>query len=81
MMNLKLYEDLRDILRAPWVGTIKESSKKPFNVDTVQVNDTSETLATNIFAGRRQKMMQSQQQLQQQDTQDLNKIRKDMLEW
>lgn len=80
-MNLKLYEDLRDILQAPWVGTIKESSEKPFNVDAMQVNETSETFATNIFAGRRQKMMENQQQLQQQDTQDLNKIREDMLEW
>lgn len=81
MMNKKLYEDLRDILRAPWVGSIKESSEKPFNVDAMQVKETSATFATNIFAGRKQQMVQSKQQLEQQDEQDKNKIRGAMSGW
>lgn len=81
MMNLKLYEDLRDILRAPWVGTTNEGSKRPVNVDAMQVKETSAALANNIFAGRKKKMIENQQQLQQQDTQDLNTIRKDMSGW
>ena len=80
-MNLKLYEDLRDILRAPWVGTRKESSKQPLNVDAMQVHETSATSATNIFADRKQKMIQNQKQLQQQDEQDKEKIKGGISGW
>lgn len=85
MMDIKLYENLQEILRAPWINLANNETPKKsttaVNVEAIQIRETSAPLETNLLAGRKRQIEQNQKQLQQQDMQDKDKIRKGISGW